>query len=687
MLLQNIKIENIRSYTNQEINFPEGRVLLSGDIGSGKSSVLLAVEFALFGIKRKHLSGAALLRNGKKQGSVELKFKIGNKDIIIKRTLKKSKDEVKQDSGYIIIDGTKREGTAVELKSTILELLGYPGDLLKKSKDMVFRYTVYTPQEEMKKILSDETDSRLDTLRIVFGIDKYKQIRENSSIITKHIRENLKEAGGKIFDLDEKQKQSEEKNNKIKEIDEKIKTLEPKINEVKERLEQKKKEIAVIEKDIQELNKLSSEFDVNDANLSHRIEQRAGNIAEIEKQEKEILELKKELKEKEELNPDELKSKIKQKQDEIGRIEKDVSEISKKISELEAKKQHSSETKEKITGIDQCPTCEQKVSDEHKRFITQREDENIVDINETLKSSLKKQEELNKNIALLKQEWEELRKKESLSGIIKVRLVHLNEKSKLVEKLKKENEAIKKEIGTINLKKSELNKKIEILKPSGKKYEAIKKEYDGILSSEKDLEIIKAELASEKQVVSKMIIMLKQEIDNKLKIKEKIVYLKEINNWLNDYFANLMGVIERHVMLRIVQEFNELFKEWFNALIEDETINVSIDDSFTPVIEQNGYEIDFENLSGGERTSIALAYRLSLNKVINDLISNIKTKDLIILDEPTDGFSTEQLDKVRVVLDQLNIKQVIIVSHESKIESFVDNVIRINKNEHVSGVV
>ena len=57
-----------------------------------------------------------------------------------------------------------------------------------------------------------------------------------------------------------------------------------------------------------------------------------------------------------------------------------------------------------------------------------------------------------------------------------------------------------------------------------------------------------------------------------------------------------------------------------------------------------------------------------------------------MLDEPTDGFSSEQLDKIRVVLEQLNIKQIIIVSHESKIESFVDNVIRINKNEHISEV-
>ena len=79
--------------------------------------------------------------------------------------------------------------------------------------------------------------------------------------------------------------------------------------------------------------------------------------------------------------------------------------------------------------------------------------------------------------------------------------------------------------------------------------------------------------------------------------------------------------------------------------------------------------------------------RLRLNQIINNLVGDVKTKDLLILDEPTDGFSTEQLDRVRVVLDELNIKQVIIVSHEVKVESFVDNVLRFEKKNGVSGVV
>ena len=180
---------------------------------------------------------------------------------------------------------------------------------------------------------------------------------------------------------------------------------------------------------------------------------------------------------------------------------------------------------------------------------------------------------------------------------------------------------------------------------------------------------------------------MENEIIEKLKIKENLAYLLQLQNWLEEYFINLMSTIEKHVMLQVYREFNELFQQWFNILIEDETLNVRLDDEFTPIIEQNGYETYIENLSGGERTAVALAYRLALNKVINDIIGEIKTKDILMLDEPTEGFSTEQLDKIRIVLEQLNIKQIIIVSHETKIESFVDNVIRINKNEQISSIV
>ena len=176
-------------------------------------------------------------------------------------------------------------------------------------------------------------------------------------------------------------------------------------------------------------------------------------------------------------------------------------------------------------------------------------------------------------------------------------------------------------------------------------------------------------------------------MERKLEIKEKLNKYIELQNWFENEFSNLIENMERQIMSKIYHDFNSLFQKWFSMIIDNELLAIKIDNEFSPLIQQNNYDMDYEYLSGGERTSIALAYRLALNQVINNLITNIKTKDLLILDEPTDGFSSEQLDKIRYVLDDLNVKQIIIVSHDPKIETFVDNIIRLNKKEHVSNII
>src|SRR3989338_3573185 len=263
MLLKSLKLNNIRSYNNQEILFPSGSVLLSGDIGAGKSTILQSIEYALFG--SRHKAGEALLRNGENTGSIELNFSIDGKNVIIKRVLKRSvsnasnasknnagikseiKNEIKQTAGYIIIDGLKSELTPVELKSKVIGILQYPRELVSKTRDLIYRYTVYTPQEEMKQILIEDKDTRLDTLRKVFGIDKYKRIRENSSIVIKHIRETNASYSGEVLDLDEKIRQKTLFGQQKTMLNEKLALLEPILYVLKSKINAKKNAILQLE--------------------------------------------------------------------------------------------------------------------------------------------------------------------------------------------------------------------------------------------------------------------------------------------------------------------------------------------------------------------------------------------------------------------------------------------------------
>ncbi|MDW0185841.1 MAG: hypothetical protein QOA08_00105, partial [Nitrososphaeraceae archaeon] len=57
-----------------------------------------------------------------------------------------------------------------------------------------------------------------------------------------------------------------------------------------------------------------------------------------------------------------------------------------------------------------------------------------------------------------------------------------------------------------------------------------------------------------------------------------------------------------------------------------------------------------------------------------------------ILDEPTDGFSKEQLVQIKNVLEELTAAQVIIVSHEKELEGFVETIFRVAKESEKSQV-
>ena len=681
MKLKKIKLENIRSYLKQEIEFPEGSVLLSGDIGSGKSSVLLAIDFALFGLRRSSLSGGSLLRSGEKNGSVELFMEIDNRMIVIKRGLKRN-GSVVQDSGYVIINGIKKEGTAVELKRMVLDLLNYPRELLTKSKSLIFRYTVYTPQEEMKSILIGDKDLRLDTLRKVFGLDKYKLIRENCEKFNYALRERRKEYLGFISDLETKEKEKKERGEKIEKLRLKVREILPGLNEVKEVILKKKSETLEIEEGINRVNFLKKELEVGDVDLKNKnefLEKNNDDLLILEDQIRELGVI-------EDIEVGDFKLKIVERERKLIEFEDQMNEYNDRLSEFRFKKENSERIKKDISELDVCFVCKQMVKEEHKNKIIRTEDERLKKLKEIEDVYLKKKAELVREISVLNEEVKELKERERKVEIVKLKNKSFEEKRKKIDKVLSINNKLRDEIIKIKKKREELLIELKKFDDFDERYKGIRKEIDELNDREKQLEIEKSMYEREIIDLEEFLLKLIKEIEEKNKIKEKLGFFNEVGDWLEKMFLNLMLLMEKKIMLKTYADFNDLFRKWFGILVEDENLKIELDEEYTPRIEQNGYEIDYGFLSGGEKTAAALAYRLSLNQVINNLMSGIKTKDLLILDEPTDGFSDEQLERMKIVLDELELKQIIIVSHESKIESFVDEVLRFDKKEHVSRV-
>ena len=208
------------------------------------------------------------------------------------------------------------------------------------------------------------------------------------------------------------------------------------------------------------------------------------------------------------------------------------------------------------------------------------------------------------------------------------------------------------------------------------------------------IEAAESELAEHRDALSRMLEgmeqaarreeELEQEVAGKEDAARKSGSLQEYGLWISDYFIPALQQIERNVLLSLNQEFDALFRRWYASLVEDPGKEARVDEAFTPIVTQDGYEQDVYYLSGGERTSISLAYRLALNSLVQRV--SVKS-NILILDEPTDGFSKEQLGSVREVLDDIDCRQVIIVSHEKELESFADQIFRVIKENGESAVL
>jgi exonuclease SbcC len=678
MKLKKIILNNIRSYEHQEINFPDGSTLLSGDIGSGKTSILLGIEFALFGLQPGQ-KGSSILKNGQVQGGVLIEFEVDEKDVIIERTLKKGKT-ISQDYCSITIDNEKQEISVTELKNKVLDLLNYPKEFSKK-QNILYKFTVYTPQEEMKQIILEDSETRINTLRHVFGMDKYKKILENSSTLISKVREEKRIKEAITMNLEQDKLNIISKENELEEKYLNLSSIEKELflkAETRKRVQEEKEGIY---KKIEEKSKLQQEIEKTKFLISTKEDAIFGNKKQIDQIQLQMSELEKlQFDENQILELEKDVLSIKEEKKVLN--EKNIQVISK-IHSLTLKNQENEVIKEKLGKIEVCPTCLQNVDPVYKTNVINKTDSDIVENINKIKDLTIEKTEFQEKLHKLDYDLSSKEKKAQELRILKIKLQGIQEKQKLLDTLGKSNLFIKKDIEILEGQRKMLGELIFDLNRYDKVYEEKQKELNESLREEKLAEIKVAELKREIDVFSKQIYELKERIKKTEEIKRQSHYLSDLEEWLTKRFISIISIIEKNVLTKLKIEFSGLFSEWFSMLVSD-SFNVRLGEDFTPIIELQDYEIDYAYLSGGERTAIALAYRLALNQVINSFLSKIKTKNLVILDEPTDGFSDQQLDKMRNVLEQLNVSQLIIVSHEQKIESFVENIIRFKKENGIS---
>lgn len=672
MLLRSLTLKNVRSYNDGEetsLELPEGVVLFEGDIGSGKSTLLYALEFALFGFS--DMKGAHILSEGREEGKVILRFESGGTEYSVERKLRLRGTVVAQDECFISSGGERERLSPSDLKERVVAILGFNEPTHPKAESLVYRYAVFTPQEQMKEILLQNTDDRLHVIRRVLGAQSYQVAAENSEIVGKRIREigyGLKKSSE---DLEEKRAESERKGRAIGSLEaaipglrsaeasasQLVRSLETEWRRTRDDRESLGKSEAKIPLLRQELADLKSEMEEDgmklsglEERLSTEVEPAIKRFESMEKPGRGVQSL----------------------QEEADRAKERLGQLRESRRNLEEELTRSRD----LVSRGVCPVCGQKISGDLSVRTGHTEAE-LRNVEAEFAAGSDLLSELTESLEGSRA-FEEARKEHLRADRDRARL----DKEMATIRKKSQESSMRSARLKAELQESELRAKA--MREVSERIESLESKLGKARGDEKDAAQEVTRATTELAALRRELESLSTEMRKKEAALEESRRLASYHGWLSAYFRPSVELIEKQTLALAASRFNEHFQRFFTSLVEDPDMVVRVKEDFSPVFEREGFEQEFAALSGGERTSMALAYRFALNSVVKESMSS--RPELLILDEPTDGFSREQVYKMRGLLEEIGSKQVILVSHERELESMADHIFRVEKRNGTSTI-
>jgi exonuclease SbcC len=210
MLIKSLRLKNFGSFRDVYIDFPtSGIFLISGKTGSGKSTILEAISFALFKrIPRYGDSYSAPLRelpfklsidkNKLSSSLVELDFFVNNDLYKIKREWRYDykNEEVKEHNVEIYKND---EPLAVKVKAVDNEILKILGFEATKNAYENFTKTVFLPQNQFDEFLINSKPRERESILLdLFNLNFYYEIKEKVSTQFKELKNKIENLNNNI---------------------------------------------------------------------------------------------------------------------------------------------------------------------------------------------------------------------------------------------------------------------------------------------------------------------------------------------------------------------------------------------------------------------------------------------------------------------------------------------------------
>ena len=686
-MITSIELVDFLSHSDTKLKFEDGVTIFVGDNGAGKSSVIDAITFSLFG-QHARKSNKGLIRRGANQGYAKIEFSIKDKQyetvrkIDTKGSLSAIFSETTNNNRVEIAAGERKQ-FGESMTEQVEKTIGLNFEKLKIAS--------IVQQGELNAIINAKPKEFKELLNAIIGIDKLDIASESMKKVTKEFREKIRtDLGYDDTHIDILTKDFEKNQYEIKEVEPEKNQLELQKKETHKELEEllKKEEIETPKRD--KINQL----ELQKKELVRYVKETIQGIQqEIQENERKIDDCKncfEELK----LKTD-FERKLEKVEEEDKEVIKKIQEITTQIVSLKEKEKLA----EKLQLKDnKCPVCDSNVeklnpffqeehikeeiiklkqdadlkekerimySQERDRFVGELQ--KIRDAEATLRAhSIKTKEELVaiQNNTESKKEKLPLADNENLEQISQV-----DDHTKLIF-----DNILKLELETKGFDEGEFKKLKERIVEKRSNLSQIDQRMGGVLEK-----IEKAKKQS--QVIEKSIVELE-------KVKKYMLRLDKIQSNVfsrdGSVAISLRSWALNSISIKASEYLSILNTKIQRIALSEKAKNVSIAcHSKTEVLE-------LESLSGGEKVSVALALRLGMASLLG--ASNL---NLMILDEPTTHLDTERKKSLVDVLSQLSRieksqlpMQFLIITHDAEIfeNSNVEQIYKFESREEGSRV-
>lgn len=232
MKINRIYLENYRIHEKLEVEFDKGINLLLGENGKGKSSILEAIGYALFGSDLRGTQKDAI-QYGKKSAKIQVEFTgVDGEEYIVTRKLPGTTSIYRKSNPELELQGKE---------DRIRELCGIKGDI----KD-VYDNVIVAKQNEFISSFKATAKDREKTFDKVFNTEIYREIYDGYSkdVEGKYkneiaIEENsIKSISDIIEDSQEVKEKLELEEEREKEFEKYLNNLSVELKEIKEKLNQ-----------------------------------------------------------------------------------------------------------------------------------------------------------------------------------------------------------------------------------------------------------------------------------------------------------------------------------------------------------------------------------------------------------------------------------------------------------------